>query len=94
MDSDWSSVWEGLQQAGRPAHLQMLSMEMSLSCSYMEGWPFLLASTLRVEDWECSLVTLILISPVPADRGRGHSQWDSPCTCGTGEGGAGSPVLY
>lgn len=36
---------------------------MSLSCSYMDGWSFL-EWRLKV-DWECSLVTLILISPVP-----------------------------
>lgn len=46
------------------SYLQMLSMEMSLSCSYMDGWSFLLDRTLKV-DWECSLVTFILISPVP-----------------------------
>lgn len=47
--------------------LQMLSMEMSLSCSYMEGWSFLLDSTLRV-DWECSFVTFIRISPAPLKK--------------------------
>lgn len=45
-------------------YLQMLSMEMSRSCSYIDGWLFLLAWALKV-DWECSLVTWILISPVP-----------------------------
>lgn len=44
--------------------LQMLSMEMSLSCSYMDGWSFLPDRRLKV-DCECSLVTFILISPVP-----------------------------
>lgn len=44
--------------------LQMLSMEMSRSCSYMDGWSFLPDRRLKV-DWECSLVTFIRISPVP-----------------------------
>lgn len=44
--------------------LHMLSMEMSLSCSYMDGWSFLQERRLNV-DWECSLVTFIRISPVP-----------------------------
>lgn len=45
-------------------NLQMLSMAMSRSCSYIEGWLFLLEWALRV-DWECSLVTWILISLPP-----------------------------
>lgn len=48
-------------------YLQMLSMEMSRSCSYMDGWLFLLEWALKV-DWECSLVTWILISPAPFIR--------------------------
>lgn len=43
------------------AHLQTLSMAMSRSCSYMEGWLFFPDATFRV-DSECSLVTLIFIS--------------------------------
>lgn len=45
-------------------NLQMLSMAMSRSCSYMDGWIFLLEWLLRV-DWECSLVTWIFISLPP-----------------------------
>lgn len=30
-------------------HLQMLSMEMSRNCSYMDGWLFLLELVLRVD---------------------------------------------
>lgn len=48
-------------------YLQMLSMEMSRSCSYMEGWLFLLEWVLRV-DWECSLVTWIFISLPPVKK--------------------------
>ena len=44
--------------------LQMLSMQMSRSCSYIEDWSFLFDSMVKV-DCECSLVTFILISPVP-----------------------------
>lgn len=48
-------------------YLQMLSMEMSLSCSYMEGWSFLFVNMLTV-DWQYSFVTFILMSPVPKEN--------------------------
>ena len=43
------------------AHLQTLSMAMSRSCSYMDGWLFFPDATFRV-DSACSLVTLIFMS--------------------------------
>lgn len=56
--------------AFRGTNLQMLSMAMSRSCSYMDGWLFLLEWVLRV-DWECSLVTWILIS-LPPEKHKGR----------------------
>ncbi len=55
----------------------MLSMEMSRSCSYIDGWSFLLDSRLS-EDRACSLVTLILIPPPP--KGKDASRTDSVFT--------------
>lgn len=46
----------------------MLSIEMSLSCSYIEGWLLLIVLVLSV-DWECSFVTWIFIS-LPPEKDR------------------------
>ena len=60
-------------RAGHFSDLQMLSIEMSRSCSYIDGWSFLLDSRLKL-DWECSLITLILISPVPGAVRKGEKK--------------------